>query len=1052
MNITIPQDHPLPLIGNLLELNLKEGMIANLEKLAAKHGEIYRLNLPANSLIIASSHRIINELCDEKRFKKTLLPPLEIIRDFAKDGLFTAYNEEPNWIKAHRILTPAFGPMSIRGMFPQMLDIAEQLTLKWERMGEDARFDVSNDMTRLTLDTIALCAFDYRFNSFYQEEMHPFVHAMVEGLVEAGDKGRRFPLQDNIMFWTRKKYEDNITYMNRVADAIIKKRKETGTENAPDDLLNKMLAGKDPVTGEGLSDENIRYQMLTFLIAGHETTSGLLSFAFYYLCKNPKVLKKAQEEVNRVLGTEQPQVEQINQLEYLSQILKETLRLMPTAPGFGVEPLEDTIVAGKYKINKGEVIFNLTPVLHRDESVWGANASVFDPERFTEENFSKLPPNCWKPFGSGARACIGRPFAMQEAILVLAMVLQRFEISLADSDYTLKIKETLTLKPEGFYLRAKRKNIVIKEVSKTRDAQELEKQVDLLEGAENPQLLILFGSNSGSSRSFALQLAKDARKKGFTTKIGILDDYANALPTDSKLIIVTASYEGQPTNNAKNFVKWLQEKTTQDLSGLEYCVFGCGNKDWFNTYQAIPILIDTRLSELGAKRFFERGEADAKANFLGDWEAWEEALWNTLEQVLEVTNIANQEVAKLAIEVINTPMKLKDLKQTQLQQGKVILNKELVNLTHELGRSKKHLEIELPNGMSYRAGDYLTILPINTTNNIQRVLDYFSLKETTQLILKDDSGMSMLPLNYPISVGEVLKNYVELGQPVTRRQLEVLAKNTPCPPERMELEQWSQKEIYTKAILEKRMSLIDVLQRIGSCSISFDNFLSMLPALQTRQYSISSTPIKNPKVCSLTLAVVDAPAWSGQHNYQGVASNYLAGLEVGDPIWLEVVPSKEAFHLPKDTNVPIIMVGAGSGIAPFRGFIQERAVSKDINGIAKMLLFFGCDHPDVDFLYQEELMTWQAEAVVDIFPAFTFQELDEVKYVQHRVWKERAQVWEALEKGAIVYVCGDGKYMAPAVKEVFMDIYTEKMNATKSEALEWMKTLVENDQYVLDAF
>lgn len=1046
MNITIPQDHPLPLIGNLLELNLKEGMMFNLEKLAAKHGEIYRLNLPTSSIIVASSHQVINELCDENRFKKAIHPPLEVIRDFAKDGLFTAYNEEPNWIKAHRILTPAFGPMSIRGMFPQMLDIAEQLILKWEREGEDTKFDVPDDMTRLTLDTIALCAFNYRFNSFYKEEMHPFVHSMVEGLVEAGDKGRRLPLQNNIMFWTRKKYEDNITYMNRVADAIIKKRKEKGTENVPDDLLNKMLAGKDPVTGEGLSDENIRYQMLTFLIAGHETTSGLLSFAFYYLCKNPKVLKKAQEEVNRVLGTEKPQVEQMNQLEYINQVLKETLRLMPTAPAFAVEPLEDTIVAGKYKVHKGDIILNLISVLHRDESVWGENASVFDPERFSEENFSKLPPNCWKPFGNGARACIGRPFAMQEAVLVLAMVLQRFEVSLADADYTLKIKETLTLKPDGFYLHAKRKNVVIKEGHKTKEV--LMGELNPLEHVENPQLLILFGSNSGSSRSFALQLATDAAKKGFTSKVGILDDYINALPTDSKLIIVTASYEGQPTNNAKSFVKWIEE-STQDLSGLEYCVFGCGNKDWFNTYQAIPIFIDTRLSEMGAKRFFERGEANAKANFFGDWELWEGALWKELEQVLEVTNISSQKISQLRLEVMSTPIKLKELKQTQLKQGKVVLNKELVNLTHKLGRSKKHIEIELPSGMRYRAGDYLTVLPINTTNNVQRVLDYFSLKETTQLILKDDSGMSMLPLNYPISVGEILKNYVELGQPVTRRQLELLATNTPCPPERMELEKWSQKETYTKAIFEKRISLIDVLQRIGSCSISFEHFLSMLPPLQARQYSISSTPLENPTVCSLTVAVVDAPAWSGHHNYQGVASNYLAGLEIGDPIWLEVVPSKEAFHLPTDINVPVIMVGAGSGIAPFRGFIQERVLSKNA---AKMLLLFGCDHPDVDFLYQDELMTWQAEDVVDVFPAFTFQELDEVKYVQHRVWKERAQVWEMLKKGAVVYVCGDGKYMAPAVKEVFIDIYCEKMNVSKREGVKWMENLGKNGQYVLDAF
>ncbi len=1048
MNV-IPQDRPLPLIGNLLELNLKEGMVANLEKLAAKHGEIYRLSLPSKSLLIACSHRIIDEMCDETRFQKSLLPPLEVIRDFAKDGLFTAYGDEPNWIKAHRILTPAFGPMSIRSMFPQMLDIAEQLILKWERMGEDTPFDVPDDMTRLTLDTIALCAFNYRFNSFYRDEMHPFVHAMVEGLVEAGDKGRRLPLQDNVMFWARKKYESNIEYMNRVADAIIEKRKENGIEEAPDDLLNKMLSGKDPITGEGLSDENIRYQMLTFLIAGHETTSGLLSFALYYLCTHPDILKKAQDEVSMVLGNKKPRIEHINELTYISQILKETLRLMPTAPAFAVEPLEDTVIAGEYSVSKGETILALIPRLHRDKVVWGNNADEFDPNRFSEENFSKLPPNCWKPFGNGARACIGRPFAMQEAILVLAMIVQRFDIQLSDPNYKLTIKETLTLKPEGFYLKAKRNQVVIEDEKIEVATQAFAQQEDALSDVEHPQLLVLFGSNSGSSRSFALQLAKDAVQRGVKAKVDELDNYVSALPKDSKLIIVTASYEGQPTNNAKNFVQWLKTAKNKDLDGLQYCVFGCGNRDWFNTYQAVPIFIDNQLEALGASRFFERGEADAKGDFVGAWETWEHQLWQKLETELETTKGTVETTSQLAIQVINKPLKLQQLKQTQLQKGTIVVNKELVDVAHALGRSKKHIEITLPTGMNYRAGDYLTLLPTNTTNNVEKVLRYFSLTEDTQLILKDDSGTSLLPLNYPISVGEILREYVELGQPVQRRQLEILAKKTPCPPERIQLEQWCQKEAYNREVYEKRMSLIDVLLRMGSCSITFEEFLSQLPPMQTRQYSISSSPITNKGTCTLTIAVVDAPAWSGQGNYEGVASNYLASRKEGDSIWLEVVPSKEAFHLPKDITTPIVMIGAGSGIAPFRGFIEERAA---LENSGKMLLFFGCDHPEVDFLYQNELKNWGKAANLEVFPAFTYQIVEEVKYVQDRVWKEREKIWAALEQGAIIYVCGDGNYMAPAVKRVLIDMYMEKNNVVLKEAEAWMESLIRSGRYALDAF
>lgn len=1045
----IPQDQSLPFLGNLLELDKSEGMISNFERMAEKHGEIYRMDFPSSTVLIVSSHRLINELCDETRFRKKLTTPLEIIRDFAKDGLFTAYGDEPNWHKAHRILTPTFGPMSIRAMFPQMLDIAEQLMLKWERMGDNAVFDVPDDMTRLTLDTIALCAFNYRFNSFYRDEMHPFVHAMVEGLVEAGEKAKRLPLQDNVMFWVRKKYESNIEYMNRVADTIIQKRKGDGLEEAPDDLLNKMLVGKDPVTGEKLTDENIRYQMITFLIAGHETTSGLLSFALYYLSKHPEILAKAQAEVDEVLGNKRPKVEDINQLSYISQILKETLRLSPTAPVFAVEPIEDTMLGDKYAVKKGEIILVLLPALHKDPLVWGEDAALFKPARFSTENFKKLPPNAWKPFGNGARACIGRPFAIQEAILVLSMILQRFEIESDDPNYELKIKETLTLKPENFYLRAKRRNRIIEDETPSVERKQSSSQDEPLEEVENPQLVVLYGSNSGSSRNFALQLVHNVTKKGFTAKMGELDAYVDQIPKDSKVVIITASYEGQPTNDAKNFVQWLKKNSTIDLKGLAYTVFGCGNKDWANTYQAIPIFLDQRLQELGATRFFERGEADAKADFLGNFERWEEALLNVLEQTLEHSKNPNNRGQQLAVEMIKTPSKLQHLKQKQLKEGRILANKELVDMTHELGRSKRHIEIQLTNGMTYQAGDYLTILPFNTTDNVARVLKHFLIAPDTKIILKDQSQTALLPLGYPVAVGEVLTHYVELGQPVTRQQLETLVDKTPCPPERMELEKWLQKDIYTKEVFEKRVSLIDVLQRIGSCSLTFDEFLGMLPAMKPRQYSISSSPVVDPSICSLTVAVVAAPAWCGQGNYQGVASNYLASLNIGDAVWIAITPSKQAFHLPENIQTPVIMVGAGSGIAPFRGFIQERA---EQIAAEKMLLFFGCDHPDVDFLYKEELMVWQERGIVDVCPAYTYQVDNGIKYVQDRVWKEKDQIWETLKEGAVVYVCGDGKYMAPAVRATFVQIYKEQMSAKQEEAEKWMDQLIETGQYVLDTF
>ena len=162
---TIPQPRPLPILGNLPNIDAN-APVQSLMRLAEAHGPIFRLTLRGRTITFLGSQELVNEVCDESRFSKKVHRPLEVIRDFAGDGLFAAYNEEPNWAKAHRLLMPALGPLGIRSMFDRMQDIADQMLLRWERFGPGATIDVADNMTRLTLDTLALCAFDYRFNSF----------------------------------------------------------------------------------------------------------------------------------------------------------------------------------------------------------------------------------------------------------------------------------------------------------------------------------------------------------------------------------------------------------------------------------------------------------------------------------------------------------------------------------------------------------------------------------------------------------------------------------------------------------------------------------------------------------------------------------------------------------------------------------------------------------------------------------------------------------------------------------------------------------------------
>jgi cytochrome P450/NADPH-cytochrome P450 reductase len=1053
----IPQPKADPLIGNMRDVD-SEVPIQGFMRLARTMGPSYQLDFFGKPMIILSSHELVNEACDESRFDKRVAGALKNIRDFAGDGLFTAHTREPNWAIAHRMLMPAFGPIGMRGMFEQMLDIADQMLVRWERFGASTTIDVVDHMTRMTLDTIALCAFDYRFNSFYQNELHPFVGAMVDALQEAGARARRPEIATKLLMRTRRHYEDDIKLMNKVADALIAERRADPDGGTKKDLLGLMLQGRDPVTGEGLSDENIRYQMVTFLIAGHETTSGLLSFATYFLVKNPRVLNKARALVDEVMSGDMPRLEHLGKLRYIEQILMESLRIWPTAAAFTLRARKDTTLGGRYAIKSSDTLMVLVPTLHRDPEVWGDDAEDFRPERFDPEAAAQLPPNAWKPFGNGQRGCIGRPFAMQEAQLVIAMMLQRFDLLEDDPSYRLQVAETLTLKPNGFFIRAKRRGT---SPFALRSRVPAAPQVPIAASAAAPMvdragltpLLVLYGSNTGSGEAFAQRIAGDAAVQGYAAQVAPLDDHAGQLPTAGAVAIVASSYEGKPPDNARQFMAWIEGVGAGELNGCRFAVFGCGNRQWARTYQAIPKQIDNALEAAGAARFAARGEADAGGDFFGAFDEWYAVFWKGLAAALGTQAREAAAAAPLRVEPV-TEGRLSILRQTDLLQGEVVANRELVDMSKPGARAKRHIEIRLPSGMTYRAGDYLSVLPHNPLGTVERALRRFGFAPDSRVVLhKGEAGSSPLPLGVPVGVGELLMNYVELAQPATRAQVATLADATRCPPEQQPLQRLAG-DGYEAEVLNKRVSVLELLERFAACELPFGAFLEMLPPMRARQYSISSSPLWNDRRCTLTIGVVDAPALSGQGRFRGTASNHLAHCGPGAHLAVAVRSSNIHFRPPPSAQTPMIMVCAGTGLAPFRGFMQERAVlAASGQQVGRSLLFFGCDHPDVDLLYRDELAEWETAGVVSVRPAYSEAPEGDVKFVQHRLWADRAEVTALVRAGAHVYVCGDGRHMAPAVRETCVRIYREAVGASAEDAEAWMDKIErETGRYVADVF
>ncbi len=1051
--MSIPAPPARPLFGHALSLD-RHAPLASLNGLAKQLGPIFQLDMMGAKVVFVSGAKLASELWDETRFDKAVRGPLARVRAIGGDGLFTAKTREPNWAKAHNILLAPFGGRAMQSYHAAMVDIALQLVKKWERLNPDEEINVVHDMTALTLDTIGLCGFDYRFNSFYRRDYHPFVEALVRSL-ETVMLQRGLPLEGLAMHGRLRAMKKDLAFMNGIVDALVKERREAGLSDKKD-LLDAMLTGVDKQTGTQLDDLNIRYQINTFLIAGHETTSGLLSYAIYALLKNPEVLAKARAEVDRVFGGDldaAPSYAQVTQLSFVNQILKESLRLWPPAPAVGLYPYKDEVIGG-FPIPKGSTINVLIGPLQRDPEVWGPRADVFDPENFAPQVEAKRPAWAFKPFGNGQRACIGRGFALHEAALALGLILQRFDL-IDVHGYQLKLKETLTVKPEGFRIKARLRTDRPPPAAAAVAAPAATVEAPLARPAHNTPLLVLYGSNLGTAEEFAHRLAETADINGFVATLGALDEYVGPPPNQGGLVIFCASYNGAPPDNASKYVEWLRKGAAADaFAGVKYVVFGCGNSEWSATYQSVPRFIDERIAALGGERIAPRGEGNAREDIDGHYEAWFASLRPAAARAFALQAGLDRETRNEPLYRVETLGPQIDNAAAATSGGepmRVLENRELLNATD---RSTRHIEIALPEGRTYRPGDHLAVAPRNEAGLVAAVAQCFGVTPESAIKLDAAPGRRpLLPVGVPVSVGKLLTDFVELQSVATRKQVETLAEHTRCPVTKPKLQALAGEGAYRAEVYGKRLSVFDLLRLHPACELPFALYLEMLAPLQPRYYSISSSPLADGERVSVTVGVVAGEARSGLGLYRGAASNYLAARRPGDVIHAAVRETKAGFRLPDGLMTPLVMIGPGTGLAPFRAFLRERAALRD-NGatLGPAMLFFGCRRRHEDFLYAEELQGYAAQGLVDLHVAFSRAPDAPRTYVQDLMRREADALWLLLEAGAVVYVCGDGARMEPDVKRALIEIHSAKTGAPTPASEAWMAELGAAGRYALDVW
>jgi cytochrome P450 / NADPH-cytochrome P450 reductase len=371
---------------------------------------------------------------------------------------------------------------------------------------------------------------------------------------------------------------------------------------------------------------------------------------------------------------------------------------------------------------------------------------------------------------------------------------------------------------------------------------------------------------------------------------------------------------------------------------------------------------------------------------------------------------------------------------------------------HNIRQSTRLIRVQLPAGRSYATGDHLAIFARNPKHHVDRAIERLGVPGAAQLVLSGASGrFRHLPLGRTVTVRQLLTDFVEIQDALPKRALEAAVAATRCPHTKASLEAmagdgWAETS-------ESRISLLGLLLKFPAIEMELEQFVELSSAIAPRFYSIASSPMVSPEVADLVVGTMKAPAWSGVGEHQGFASSHMRDLEPGEPVFGFVRSPNPPFAPPADASVPMILIGPGTGFAPFRGFLQERERQQQ-QGVATgpIHLFYGLKHPDHDWLCRDEMARWEASGLITLHLAQSAVADYPHRYVQHAIGAASDTIWPLIAANAQIYVCGDGRNMAPAVREALIDMAEAKTGQSRDAASDWLESLIDAGRYHQDVY